>query len=501
MEDKRTFDAAIIGSGIGGLSVGILLSLLNYRVVIVERNPLPGGLMRGYRRDGLDCPVGVHYFGSFGEGEPLRRMCDHLGVADQMAAEEMGGGGAIDRYLFDDFLFDLPVGLDAFAASLEKAFPGDGRPIAAIVENLRMFSGLQKDFAFLSPAPLAVDPAFFAPLGDYLAGMNCSAGLRSVLGVSARWMGMPEDQCPVLYHHLALTSYLLSSWRLKGSGADLAGAFVARLKSLGGTLLCGDPATAILAPGGAVEGVRLASGTVCKAPRVVAAIHPKKAMAMLPEGLVLPRRVRRVAELCETESLFAVNASVDAAVHPALPHNIFRLRANRDGSIRGGVFYQMLRGREGRNLLVAITRSPYEEWRRWERTATGRRGADYEEEKASRAGKLLQDAEEVFGPLADAKVIDAYSPLTLRDWVDTPEGSPYGILRSVRQLPAAATLHRLGPSGLWLAGQNVLSPGVFGTLMGSFHAVRQVVGADRFAPIYEGLAKGREKPGSSGGRP
>jgi phytoene dehydrogenase-like protein len=161
----------------------------------------------------------------------------------------------------------------------------------------------------------------------------------------------------------------------------------------------------------------------------------------------------------------------------------------------------MLRGREGRNLLVAITRSPYEEWRRWERTATGRRGADYEEEKASRARKLLQDSEEVFGPLADAKVIDAYSPLTLRDWVDTPEGSPYGILRSVRQLPAAATLHRLGPSGLWLAGQNVLSPGVFGTLMGSFHAVRQVVGADRFAPIYEGLAKGREKPGASGGRP
>jgi len=480
--------------------VGILLSLLNYRVVIVERNSLPGGLMRSYRRDGLDCPVGIHYFGSFGEGEPLRRMCDYLGVAENMAVEEMGREGPIDRYIFDDFTFDLPAGFDVFAASLERAFPGDRRPIAAIVENLRTFSNFQKAFTFFSPAPLAVDPAFFAPLGAYLSEMNCSAGLRSVLGVSARWVGMTEDECPVLYHHLALSSYLLSSWRLKGSGADLAGAFVSRFAALGGTLLCGDPVTAILAPKGAIEGVRLASGSVCSAPRVVAAIHPKKVIAMLPEGMVLPRRTRRVAELCETESLFAVNASVDAAAHPALPYNIFRLQADREGSLRGGIFHQLLRGREGRNLLVVMTKSTYAEWRRWEQTATGRRGAAYEEEKASRAGKLLRDAEAIFGSLAGAKIVDAYSPLTLRDRVDSPEGSPYGILRSLRQLPVAATLHRLAPAGLWFAGQNALSPGVLGTVLGSFHAVRQMIGADRFASIHEELARGHEKQGWVGGR-
>ncbi len=93
--------------------------------------------MRGYRREGMDCPVGVHYFGSFGEGEPLRRICDYLGVTERMAVERMGRGGPIDRYLFDDFTFDLPEGLDAFAASLRQAFPDDRQPIAQIVDNLR----------------------------------------------------------------------------------------------------------------------------------------------------------------------------------------------------------------------------------------------------------------------------------------------------------------------------------------------------------------------------
>ena len=151
MESQRPYDALIIGAGIGGLSAGIILSLLRFRVAVIEKNPLPGGLMRGYRREGMDCPVGVHYFGSFGEGEPLRRICDYLGVSERMAVERMGRGGPIDRYLFDDFTFDLPEGLDAFAASLTQAFPDDRQPIAQIVDNLRAISDAQNSFAFSFP--------------------------------------------------------------------------------------------------------------------------------------------------------------------------------------------------------------------------------------------------------------------------------------------------------------------------------------------------------------
>ena len=64
----------IIGSGIGGLSTGIILSLMNFHVTVVEKNPLPGGLMRSYRRGGIDCPVGIHYVGALWAEEPLGKM-------------------------------------------------------------------------------------------------------------------------------------------------------------------------------------------------------------------------------------------------------------------------------------------------------------------------------------------------------------------------------------------------------------------------------------------
>jgi all-trans-retinol 13,14-reductase len=494
METKRSFDVLIIGSGIGGLSVGIILSRLGFRTVIIEKNPLPGGLMRGYRREGIACPVGVHYFGSFGAGEPLRRICDYLGVTEGMEVERMGCEGPIDRYLFDDFVFDLPEGLDAFAASLEQAFPDERQSISTIIRNLRATADVQNSFAFFSPSPPFLDGKLFAPLGAYLAGMNCSPGLRSVLGVAARWMGMSEDECPVFYHHFALASYLLSSWRLRGSGSDLAEAFVARFEAMGGTLICGDPVTAILASGAAIEGVRLASGRVLDAFRIVAAIHPKAVLEMLPEGSVKPRHARRIAALAETEGLFAVSAALDAGTHPALPHNIFRLHADRKGAFADGVFYQLRDGREGKNLLVIITKSPYPEWSRWADTTTGRRGPAYAEAKAGRAECLLRDAESIFGTLAGAKVLDAYTPLSLRDWVGSPNGSPYGIVRSMRQLSVAATLSRVTPAGLYFAGQNALSTGVLGTLLGSLQVARQLLGPDRFASeVFERLLKGPEE--------
>jgi all-trans-retinol 13,14-reductase len=138
-------------------------------------------------------------------------------------------------------------------------------------------------------------------------------------------------------------------------------------------------------------------------------------------------------------------------------------------------------GRGDKNLLMIITKSLFSEWRQWEDTITGRRGMTYNDEKTRRADRLLKEAEGIFGSLAGAKVLDTYTPLTIRDWVNSPQGSPYGIVRSSRQLSAEAVLHRQLVGGLYFAGQNALAPGFLGTLLGSFQTARQMIGYDRFS--------------------
>jgi phytoene dehydrogenase-like protein len=113
-------------------------------------------------------------------------------------------------------------------------------------------------------------------------------------------------------------------------------------------------------------------------------------------------------------------------------------------------------------------------------TLSGHRGQGYLDAKEEHTAGLIGEAEQIFGSFKDTKVIDIYTPLSMRDWVNSPGGSAYGVLRSSSQMLATALLNRTAVKGLYLAGQNVLAPGVVGTIMGSFSTVKLILGQDEF---------------------
>jgi all-trans-retinol 13,14-reductase len=479
-------NALVIGSGVGGLSTAIILAQLGFQTTVIEKNPLPGGLMRGYIRQGLDCAVGVHYLGSLDAGQVLRRLFDLLGVSEGIAVERMGADGIIDRYIFDDFTFDLPEGLGAYEENLRSTFPDEHWQISTIMEIIRRNSEKMHalDFLFSRQTDVAMLEDM-KPFGEILTELKCSPGLRAVLGIPCCWIGVPLDCCPVFYHNMVLATYLFSSWRLKCSSARMAKAFTDRLKSLGGNIIAGDGVEKILVNQRVVAGVQLTSGSVLKSPLVVGSVHPKVVLNMLPDDAAKPSYRRLVSKLVDTDGMFCAHVSVAASQHAAMPHNIFKIHTKTNGDILDLKYYQLRESeRAGKNLLTILTSGDYERWRKWEHTKTGQRGEDYVREKKNRAWRLIQEAEEMFGPLQDAKLVDAYTPLTTRDWVNSPEGSAYGVLRSSNQLLEASILNRTSVKGLFLSGQSVMAPGVIGTILGSLRTVKLIIGPERYEKIH-----------------
>ena len=49
----------------------------------------------------------------------------------------MGKDGIIDRYIIDDFTFDLPEGLNAYERNLISSFPDEKDQISVIMKALR----------------------------------------------------------------------------------------------------------------------------------------------------------------------------------------------------------------------------------------------------------------------------------------------------------------------------------------------------------------------------
>ena len=71
-----SYDALVIGSGMGGLTTAALLSELGWRVCVLEQHYTAGGYTHSYERNGYEWDVGVHYIGDVGTRTRTRLMFD-----------------------------------------------------------------------------------------------------------------------------------------------------------------------------------------------------------------------------------------------------------------------------------------------------------------------------------------------------------------------------------------------------------------------------------------
>lgn len=477
----------VIGSGIGGLSTAIILAKLGYQVTVVEKNRQPGGMMRSYVRRGVHCSVGVHYLGALDQGQVLRRCFDFLGISTDLLLERMGVDGPVDRYYFNDHhgkpdQFDMPAGLDNYEVNLKRAFPQEHDAIDAFMAKLRV-SATQMDrldFLFKDQAAMALMDQT-EPLWPLLDRWGCSPRLKSVLCLPSMWIGIPPTQCPQFYHTMTLASYLFSAWRLKRNGAHMASVLTDRLTALGGTLVTADAVQKVQIQDNRVTGVMLESGRCVGANTVVGAIHPKVMMGLLGAEHVKPSFYRRVMGLTDTHGMVAVHALMPRDGRAHLPYNAFLVDTKADGSIEKVIYLQLRPCEQPQSLLLSLITEGHDElWRPWQDTRSGQRGAAYEQTKAELARQLMEKVEPIIGPCDGAEVIDAYTPLSIRDWVNSPGGSAYGVMRSDNQMLSAAMLNRTTVKGLYLAGQSVLAPGVLGTILGSLVTVKFMIGPERF---------------------
>jgi phytoene dehydrogenase-like protein len=482
----------IIGGGIGGLSMGIIFATLGYPVTLIEKNRKIGGMMRSYTRNGIDCDIGIHYLGALDKGQVLRRCFDFMGVTADIPLKRMGTTGIIDRYLIrhpanGPEVFDLPEGFGAYAENLKAAFPKEIKAIDAFMALLRRSARQLNDLTFLFDdlsTDILIDQA--EPLSDIFDRLGCSRGLRSIIGVPAYWIGVPAARCPLFFHNMTLASYLFSAWRLVESGTHMANVFTSRFQALGGKLITGREIRRIRVKDGQVAGVRLDDETIVPANRVVSTVHPKVLIQMLDNHTLKPSYRNRIRRLKDTPGFFCVHARVDAGHHREIPHNLFRLDMETNGAGKHSMFIQLRQTGQTRwNRLTLLGDGRSQVWSPWEDTLTGQRGEAYLQAKEQEADNMIARAAKTIGPFKSLKRLDTYTPLTIRDWVNSPGGSAYGVMKSSDQLLSTALLNRTAIKGLYLAGQSMMAPGVLGTVLGSFVTAKFILGPKRFRQVVD----------------
>jgi all-trans-retinol 13,14-reductase len=479
-------DAVVIGAGFGGLVSALMMARDGLNVTVVERSQKVAPLLRNYSCQGFEFNNGFHYIGGYYPGGALHRIFGHLGLLDRLKPV------ALDMDGFDHFLgilddpITIPVGPARVRAVLAKAFPGnEGALDAYFVELEKAF----RDFDFLNLEEFffRADPKLVGrTLYDFLVERGADSPLIQFLNAySEMLLGVTAREVPFLTHLLGVGAYFLSAHTFEGGGGALAEALEARALECGVRIRTACRAMRIECDARRrFAGLRVRNDDgeeeILRADVCVSTIHPKRFLSLLPDDPPFDLYARRVAGYRDTRAICIFHLAVDRGVAARLAGNWHLFKRNGGPSPQHDI-----------TLLPDATRDPDPAASEIRMTALitawdndkgeacpgGRDVACLEGNPAGKCGReertpsyvsgfqhrFTARLEAAFPEFRGAyRIIAVIAPCDLDRLNATWNGSIYGLKCSAERMGMTP----MGPmKELFLAGQSVVAPGIFGTLV------------------------------------
>lgn len=495
------WDAIVIGSGIGGLSVAASMAkLADKRVLVLERHYTAGGFTHTFRRPGYEWDVGVHYIGDVSDPRgSARRIFDFITDGDLEWADM---GDVYDRIILGESSYDFVKGLESFRAQMHTYFPRDKDAINEYLEKI--IATAKKAQLFFAEKAL---PPFMSTLfGGMMRRPIVNEALRTtrevleeitqnqeLIGVLTGQFGdygLVPAKSSFFIHAMVVSHYFRGAAYPVGGSARIAESILPVIESAGGEVVTNAEVTAILIEGGQAVGVRLLDGRELRAPTVISDAGAVNTFAHLLPGEAaratgFPSKVDAVGSSIAhlslyvglqgtTEDLQLEKTNLWVYRDHKHEENFARFQADLNAplplvylSFPSAKDPDFDRRYPGHSTIEAITLGPYEAFKSWENTSWKKRGAQYDELKASLSERLL-DTLYKHAPATRGKVeiAELSTPLTTRNFAAHPTGEIYGLQHTALRFEQRWLRPRTPIKGLYLTGADVASAGVVGALIG-----------------------------------
>jgi len=483
------YDVAIIGSGLGGLVCGYILSKFGYKVVILEKHYQFGGCLQTFRRNGINYDTGMHYVGSMDEGQVLYRYFKYLNLLDDVKLRKLDESG-FDTISIKGEIYKIPMGYDNFVDGLSQQFPDERQNLEHYIHSIREvakespLNNIEEidDNFFLSPYTVK------SSVNEFINSITDNEVLRNVLAGNLPLYAGLQDKTPMYIHTLIHNFYIQSAYRLVGGGDSIAKSLVNSITKFGGEVLTDSEVVKIHCNDEKAVYVELKNGEKIEADSFISNIHPQLTLEKLDTPLIRKAYRERVTNLENTISNYTVYIKFKKDTVHYLNSNFYYYATenvwecgkytDKDWPLNYLFMHQVpethIEFSEGA-LLIAYMR--YDEVAKWADTQVGRRGDDYIEFKERKSKQLLEMLEKSFpGILANIESYSSSSPLTYENYTGTKHGSMYGIVRDKNFPTQTLVSQRTRIPNLFMTGQNINSHGILGVTIGSIITCSEYVG-------------------------
>jgi all-trans-retinol 13,14-reductase len=477
----QQYDVIIIGSGIGGLVCGSILSKEGYTVCVLEKNKQIGGCLQTYVRDKVIFDSGVHYIGGLDKGQNLYQIFKYLGLMNKLKLEKMDEN-AFDKIIIDndEKEYSLAQGYENFIARLSADFPDEENAIRKYCDAIQSICKKFPLYNLRSGGEykekqdvLEIDTKGF------IEAITNNKKLQAVLaGNNILYAGQPE-KTPFYIHALILNSYIESSWKCVDGGSQIAKILAQDIRKAGGAVLCNREVKKIIEENEKVSFVETHDGTRFHAKHFISNMHPLKTLEILGTNLIKPAFRNRLKKLENSISCFSINVVLKKNSFKYFKHNYYW---HKEGTIWNLQNYTQenwplgyalflspsSKLKEYADALTIMTYMKYDEVKKWEETfntvsSENERGKDYEDFKNQKAETLLAVAEQKFPGLRNC--VQSYyvaTPLSYRDYLGSDDGSLYGIVKDFKNPVKTLIAPQTKLPNFFLTGQNLNLHGILG---------------------------------------
>lgn len=477
-EQKKTI--VIIGSGLGGLSCGVILAKNGYHVTVLEQSNQTGGCLQCFSRHGVKFETGMHFVGSADEGQTLQRLLSYLEVDRDVRLSRLNPDG-YDVIGLGGKRYKFANGREAFIRQMTEYFPAQH-------DNLERFYDLIERIANASSLHSLKD-------AETDAAVNTEYQLRSIDEVIDKTITDPllakvlvgnlplyaaeKGKTPFSTHAFIMDFYNQSAYRFVGGSDTVAHSLVATIKRYGGEVHTHSKATRIVCDDMHATGVEVNGNEYIPCDYVISDTHPMRTLELLDTKLIRPAFRQRINSIPQTAGGFSVYLRFKENTMPYANYNYYGYQGDTPWNCEHytpaewpkGFLYMHFCHEENPQFAeagVILSYMQMEDVAKWQGTRIGRRGSDYEAFKHEKAERLIDAVEQHCPGLRD-KIAEYYTstPLTYLDYTGTEGGSMYGNAKDISLGAACRVPQRTRVPNVYLTGQNINSHGMLGVLVGT----------------------------------
>jgi len=436
-------DIVIIGSGLGGLACGHLLAQRGLRVVVLEQARTAGGCLQSYRRGGVEHDTGFHCLGGI---EPGQSSYDTFKKLNLLHLPWHRMDALHERITLGGKTYCFAQGFDAFVDALAADFPAEREGLQELAALMRL------------TAERGADPKLFEQQTQqsalqYLHERISDPTLVDVLCTPASIKGeMNRETLPLFSFAHVNSTFIESSWRLRGPGRLIVDSLVSDIERMGGQVITGARVEHLDVSDGLVTTARTADGRTFDGRLFISDAHPQVTMQLIEARMgMFPRRI---ASLDNTGGMLTVQLVLKPGMVRYFNWNQYIVVGGRTLLLSCRVPQDDSPWATQVDLLTPVSNPRMT------------RDEQYRTEKAAQADWCIDTAAQFIPTLRDCIDKQVVStPLTWHDYTLTPDGSAFGIRKDYRSPLTTFLSSRTPLKNLMLTGQSLMLHGIHGVTM------------------------------------